>query len=328
MNLLIVDDETLIHVSVEYCLKELHADDITIFHAYNGADMLETMTTAFFDIVLVDIRMPGLNGLEAIRQAKQLYHDTAYYIMTGFSEFEYAREAVHLNVAEYLLKPLETEALKQIISRAREKVLLARSHIRDCLQNWLTAAIHNHNIAALFPEKYFISAILLTCDTLQPDAALRQPHFTETCPDSVLSFPCKEGLLFLLYSQNPNDIYTILGQFSQEILPPSCTAFLSSVCHEPDQLAGQIQSLLRLSPLRVLHGISKRYHYALFPEPDSEELLFSGLWIDLRDSLFQRQPEEYQSLYPRILQQLKEKPLTGSQMDHLSRFISSLTGRV
>ena len=112
MNLLIVDDEPLIHVSIEYSLNEIQADHVTVYHAYTGSEMLKALEETPMDIALVDIRMPGMDGLEAIQQGKNISPQTFYYIMNGYSEFEYAREAVRLNVVEYLLKPLEQDKLK------------------------------------------------------------------------------------------------------------------------------------------------------------------------------------------------------------------------
>ena len=53
MNLLIVDDEPLIHISLEYNLKEIKSEDVAVFHAYTGAEMLSQMETTLFDLVLV-----------------------------------------------------------------------------------------------------------------------------------------------------------------------------------------------------------------------------------------------------------------------------------
>ena len=88
MKLLIVDDEPLIHKSIEYCFGELQEQDVVLYHAYNGADMLQQLENQPVDGVLVDIQMPGLNGLMSIQEAKKRRPEIEYYIMSGFSEFE------------------------------------------------------------------------------------------------------------------------------------------------------------------------------------------------------------------------------------------------
>ena len=71
MNILVIDDEPLIHISIE---KLIHAcsEDIQVFHAYNGNEMLAALSQRDFLLAFVDIKMPGISGLEAIRQAKEI----------------------------------------------------------------------------------------------------------------------------------------------------------------------------------------------------------------------------------------------------------------
>ena len=70
MKILIVDDEPLIHISIEVSLNELNDKNLQIIHANNGSEMLQKMETCDSDIALVDIRMPGMDGLTAIGKAR------------------------------------------------------------------------------------------------------------------------------------------------------------------------------------------------------------------------------------------------------------------
>jgi two-component system response regulator YesN len=69
------------------------------------------------DIIVMDIRIPGINGLEAIRRIKRFMPECAIIILTAFDEFNYAREAVTLGAAEYLLKPVRPQELAQCCGR-------------------------------------------------------------------------------------------------------------------------------------------------------------------------------------------------------------------
>ena len=73
------------------------------------------------DIAFVDIRMPGLNGLEAIKAARTLSPQTKWFILTGLPEFDYAQEAIRLRVSGYLLKPISPEELKKILDDFTEE---------------------------------------------------------------------------------------------------------------------------------------------------------------------------------------------------------------
>ena len=131
MTLLIVDDESLIHASIEYCLKQLSAPDLNVIHAYSANEMLAKMIQQHVDATLVDIRMGAVSGLEAIRDASSRWPDTLYYVMTSFSEFEYARTAISLGVTDYLLKPIDIAMLGKVVQKVRENLQQKEKKIRN-----------------------------------------------------------------------------------------------------------------------------------------------------------------------------------------------------
>ncbi|MDC7125986.1 MAG: response regulator [Spirochaetales bacterium] len=117
MKLLIADDEYLVRFSVSDILKELSFSfDIT--EAESGKDMINKVKTAPPDIGLIDIHMPGINGLKAIEELENFAPNTKWIILTGFSEFEYSRKALRLGVIDYLLKPVDPKELEESINRA------------------------------------------------------------------------------------------------------------------------------------------------------------------------------------------------------------------
>lgn len=129
--MLIVDDEPIAINSVEYIIKnnfkELQVDG----KAKSGREAIERAYDLKPDIVLIDIKMPGINGLDAIRKIKDTNPDIYFIIMSAYDYFDYATEAMALGAVEYLLKPIKEdkliEALKKaicVISQKRERVSL------------------------------------------------------------------------------------------------------------------------------------------------------------------------------------------------------------
>ncbi len=74
------------------------------------------------DLVLIDIKMPGLSGLEVIQKAKEQGFEGHFVILTGYSEFEYAKTAISMGVEGYLLKPIEEEELLQFVRQIHKKL--------------------------------------------------------------------------------------------------------------------------------------------------------------------------------------------------------------
>lgn len=121
MRLLIADDELVLRRG----LLSLDWDSIGIsevFSASNGIEAKELLLSTAIDIVIFDIRMPGLTGLELAAMVKEYSLDTAVILLTGFSEFEYAREAMKNQVYEYLLKPFRPRDILAAVEDVKNRL--------------------------------------------------------------------------------------------------------------------------------------------------------------------------------------------------------------
>lgn len=121
-TLLLVDDEEEV---IEAIVKKVKWEELgfqVTGHANNGfkaMDMLEEMQP---DVVMTDIRMPYMDGLELCAHIKAKYPATKILLFTGFDDFEYAKEAVHLEIEEYILKPLNAVEITEVFKRLKEKL--------------------------------------------------------------------------------------------------------------------------------------------------------------------------------------------------------------
>ncbi|WP_066689302.1 response regulator [Christensenella intestinihominis] len=89
---------------------------------YSGTEALEAIAAEKPDLVFTDIRMPGIDGLSLIREAERISPGTKFVIISGYSDFEYAKTAIDLNVLGYLLKPVEPEDLSALLVRLKDSV--------------------------------------------------------------------------------------------------------------------------------------------------------------------------------------------------------------
>ncbi len=103
--------------------KKVNAD--VIGYADNGKEARNRIVELRPDIVITDIYMPGMTGIELINELSETL-DTVFIIFSAYSEFEYAREAIHLNVADYLIKPVNIHEIETALEQAQEKVLEKR----------------------------------------------------------------------------------------------------------------------------------------------------------------------------------------------------------
>ena len=116
-KILIVDnDEGLVHFLTRLFVKQGHEVD----SCNDGASSLEMLRSEAFDLILLDYKMPGLNGLETLAEIKRAQIKTPVIVMTAYGTTETAIEAMRLGAYDYLLKPFDTEGLKRLAADALE----------------------------------------------------------------------------------------------------------------------------------------------------------------------------------------------------------------
>lgn len=122
MNLLIADDENLELKVLEKTVKKHFVDELEIFASSNGRKASQICDEVKPDIALLDIEMPGMNGIELAKYIKEKYADCIIIFITAYDRFDYAIEAIHIKAFDYLLKPWKEERLFELINTAIENV--------------------------------------------------------------------------------------------------------------------------------------------------------------------------------------------------------------
>lgn len=115
-SLLVVDDDEIIRDT----LYDLFADTHRCHTAETAEKALGLLDAEFYDVVLTDISMPGLSGLELLGRVRQRYPDTPVIIISGINDQEHARGLIRLGAFDYLLKPFRLEAVEESVNRAIE----------------------------------------------------------------------------------------------------------------------------------------------------------------------------------------------------------------
>ena len=122
-KILIVDDEELILNSLGL---ELEGEGYEVFLAANGEEAIAILRENYFDLIITDLMMEGLNGLDVLKVAKQIDPEVAVVILTGYGEVASAIEALRLGASDYLLKPCDCNELNLRIAKCLEQQNLAK----------------------------------------------------------------------------------------------------------------------------------------------------------------------------------------------------------
>ncbi|MDQ6417847.1 response regulator [Paenibacillus sp. LHD-117] len=192
-RLLIVDDEEIITDGLYEVFHQLLPESLDICKAYSAKEALNWLARTRIDIVLTDIRMPGMSGLELSEEIQKYWPRCKVIFLTGFSEFDYAYKAIQIPFARYILK---TEGYDKVIAMVQE-VIQELNH--DIQMNQLVeqSRIQMDTLERMAQENYFRHIL--------------QNAFIETDTAKVLAHDFEE----LNIGLDPNDsIILVLGRLS------------------------------------------------------------------------------------------------------------------
>ena len=130
-KLLLVDDEEYVRESI---VKKIDWDKlgfVVVGQAGNGVEAMELAEQLEPDLLMTDIKMPFMDGLELSRKIKKMLPTIKIAIFSGFDEFEYAKEAITQQIEEYILKPIDSKELTSVLIRMRETMDTEFAHRRD-----------------------------------------------------------------------------------------------------------------------------------------------------------------------------------------------------
>ncbi|MDD3705181.1 MAG: response regulator [Clostridiaceae bacterium] len=161
IKLLIADDEYLVLDSLKMIIsKNMNNIDI-VGTASTGREAIEKAIELKPDIIFMDIRMPGIDGMEAIRQIRAADSNVLFVIITAYEFFDYAKEAINLGVSEYILKPINKSKVIEILEnlsvniKQNRRILLREAELKERINRIIP-----------FIEGQFVSYQLFTSGTI------------------------------------------------------------------------------------------------------------------------------------------------------------------
>lgn len=128
-KIVIIEDEDIIRNGLIQMVHELMDQCRVVAEARNGKEGIKVIESSKPDIVLLDLNMPIMNGLEMLEALPQNLFSTI--VISGQSEFEYAKKAIQYDVVSYLLKPIDAKSLKESIEKAIDVLEMKRRYISE-----------------------------------------------------------------------------------------------------------------------------------------------------------------------------------------------------
>ena len=136
MRILVVDDEKIGRDGISFLLHQFDSG-CEIHEAENGREAMALLQQSNFDILLTDIKMPFMNGLELSKVARELQKSIQIVIFSGYSDFAYAKQAIQYGVSDYVLKPVDPDEFMETMKRVtgcvteRQHLQIGRASCRE-----------------------------------------------------------------------------------------------------------------------------------------------------------------------------------------------------
>lgn len=154
LKIMIADDEPLYRQYLIQSFDWEKYDFAVCCEAQNGVDALEKAREFHPAIAFVDINMPLMNGIELTRKLRELEPKTRVILLTGYSEFEYMRTAIQLEVSDYILKPFSEDELLQTLLRVREEIM--QNNQDEAVKIKDTEMVRQQLLNALISNEYWM----------------------------------------------------------------------------------------------------------------------------------------------------------------------------
>lgn len=121
-RIMIADDEGIVIDAINFIIEKNFGDSCVVESAKTGRSVIELAETFHPDIALMDIQMPGINGIEAMKEIQKNNKNIIFIVVSAYDKFDYAKEAIGLGVMEYVNKPIDQKVLVALLQRAMEKI--------------------------------------------------------------------------------------------------------------------------------------------------------------------------------------------------------------
>lgn len=280
MRIVIADDESLARSYLSSLIEELKMDIEIVGKAKNGMELVNIVNELHPDIAFVDIKMPKLSGLEAISKINTSCPQTQCVILSGYSEFENAKEAIKLGVSHYMLKPVMVDELRETFIELRRKNRELNIALNNEFENEMNALFYEISSyqnesedSIIVNSQFYCSVFVFDSNLDEKSKADNQLELTRILREKICELESINNrmALFIL----PNGNLALLGawcfeglagkhatlkimksaeQISQKLTNNNfyITVLQSDICNSFEILRKRLNQLQNMAALRVI----------------------------------------------------------------------------
>jgi DNA-binding NtrC family response regulator len=157
-RILVVDDEEIV---LRSCLRILSGEEFQVETVQDGRQALQKVEENPYDVMILDIMMPNVDGLEVLRRVKETHPNVDVIMVTGLAQIDTAVKAMKLGAFDYIAKPFEPDELKLVVQRALERRRLLQENLN--LKTEVSSKYRFENIIGLSPQMQAVYRLIAQC---------------------------------------------------------------------------------------------------------------------------------------------------------------------
>lgn len=180
-RVIFVDDEDIEREAMAAIIPWERVDMELADMAWNGVEGLEKIRMHQPDVVITDIKMPVMNGIELIRESQKISPNTVFVVLSGYGEFEYTSQAMELGIRHYILKPCDEPQIVEVLQKVKEE--LERQNARQ-----QTEREYHHTMRRLLPyaKEQILRELIMKRELSHADELLLKRFLGETKNEFIL----------------------------------------------------------------------------------------------------------------------------------------------
>lgn len=121
-KIMLADDEGIVIDSLKFIIEKEFGEECSVEYAKTGRSVIELAEKFRPDIAIMDIQMPGINGIEAMKEIRKSNKNVLFIVMSAYDKFDYAQEAIKLGALEYITKPMERTKIVSVLKKEWNKL--------------------------------------------------------------------------------------------------------------------------------------------------------------------------------------------------------------
>ena len=247
-QLLIADDNSVIRKGIINLLDQYRITFDNIYECANGKEALDVLCTHGIDLVITDIRMPAMDGIQLIQEAKKISHKAKFIVLTMYEDFNYAKDSINYGAKAYLVKPISGlifyETMHRVMKEINQVEELMNQHRVDALKLIFLSYEHykkdiRHKLKSIgftFYDKPFYIGVLMEIDQDMKDCH-HEKDFSQA--EYRIHQLCREENLDIFYFILNNEIVlfsgtqqALLSVLHHLSLYTTCFMSISAMCTE------------------------------------------------------------------------------------------------